>query len=286
MVSAGRRTGRAELDEHAEGVHYTEIEVDLKESDRSRAEIMGDIRARISQISGTVLNIGQPISHRIDHLLSGVRAQLAVKLFGEDLEVLRTKAGEIQDVMATVSGVVDLQVEKQVLVPQVKIDIRRDQAMRYGLSVAEVAEALETAFSGRVVSQVLDGQRTFDVIVQFDERSRNDPKSLRNALIDTPTGAKIPLSLVADVVQTTGPNIIAHENARRRIVIQCNTAGRDLNSVVRAIQDKVRTQVDLPTGYFVTYGGQFESERAASRLLAILSIFSVGMIFLCPLHPL
>ncbi len=280
VVSTGRRTGRAELDEHAEGVHSTEIDVDLKESDRSRAEILADIRARVSQISGTVLNIGQPISHRIDHLLSGVRAQLAVKLFGEDLEVLRTKAGEIRDAMATVPGVVDLQVEKQVLVPQVKINIRRDQAMRYGLSMAEVAEALETAFSGRVVSQILDGQRTFDVIVQFDEQSRNDPASLQNALIDTPTGAKIPLSLVADVVQTTGPNIIAHENARRRIVIQCNTAGRDLNSVVRAIQEKVRAQVDLPTGYFVTYGGQFESEQAASRLLAILSIFSVGMIFL------
>ncbi|MCH7735345.1 MAG: efflux RND transporter permease subunit, partial [Chloroflexi bacterium] len=173
----------------------------------------------------------------------------------------------------------DLQVEKQILVPQVHIRILRDQALRYGLSMDEIADALETSLNGRVVSQVLDGQRTFDVVLMFDERSRNDLRSLQNALIDTPTGAKIPLSLVAEVRKTSGPNMVAHENARRRIVIQANIADRDLNSAVLEIQDKVRAQVDLPTGYFITYGGQFESEQAASRLIGILSIFSIGMIF-------
>ncbi len=290
VVSTGRRTGRAELDDHAEGVHYTEIEVDLdmegekrsnvqtfKRSNvqRSREEVLADIRARLSQIPGVVLNIGQPISHRIDHLLSGIRAQIAVKLFGQDLEVLRAKAGEIRDAMASVPGVVDLSVEKQVLVPQVRIGIRRDEIMRYGLQVEKVAEALETAFNGRVVSEILDGQRTFDLVVRFDDRSRNDLASLRNALIDTPAGAKIPLGLVADVTDEVGPNVIAHENVQRRIVIQCNAAGRDLNSVVTDIQKRIAAQVRLPEGYFVTYGGQFESEREASRLISILSLFSV-----------
>ncbi len=279
-VSVGRRTGRAELDEHAEGVHYTEIDVDIRESERSREEILNDIRTRLVQIPGIVLNIGQPISHRLDHLLSGVRAQVAVKIFGPDLDILRSKAREVENIMNTVDGVVDLQIEKQVLIPQVRIQINRDQAQKYGLRVGDVAEALETAFYGKTVGQVLDGQRTFDMVVRFDDPYRTEFDVLKLALIDTPTGAKIPLSTVAEIIVDSGPNAINHENVQRRIVIACNVAERDLGSTVNEMRDKVNAQVGLPAGYFITFGGQFESQEQATRLIGILSIFSFGLMFL------
>lgn len=279
-VSVGRRTGRAELDEHAEGVHYSEIEVDIRQSQRFREEILNDIRARLEQIPGVVLNIGQPISHRLDHLLSGVRAQVAVKIFGTDLDILRAKAKEVEGVMSTVEGVVDLQVEKQVLIPQARIRIKREEAQKYGLRVGEVAEALETAFYGKTVGQVLDGQRTFDMVVRFDDPYRNKFEVLKLALIDTPSGTKIPLAAVADVSEDVGPNAINHENVQRRIVVSCNISGRDLGSTVNEIREKVAEQVELPTGYFITYGGQFESQEEATRMIAILSIFSLGLMFL------
>src|SRR5262249_17498476 len=271
--STGRRTGRAELDEHAEGVHYTEIDVDFRRSKRSRAEILAEIRDRLAQIPGVVLNIGQPISHRLDHLLSGVRAQIAVKLFGNDLGVLRAKAADIENTMREIPGVVDLQVEKQVLVPQVRIQPNREALARYGLSVGAVTEMLETALNGHVVSQVLEGQRSFDLVVRYDERSRDNLETIRAALIDTPSGARIPLGVVASVEDSRGPNVIQHENVQRRIVVSCNVSGRDLGSTVKDIQTRVGEQVRLPTGYFVTYGGQFESQESATRLIGILSLF-------------
>jgi CzcA family heavy metal efflux pump len=280
VVSTGRRTGRAELDEHAEGVHYTEIDVDFKESKRPREEILDDIRTQLAQIPGVVVNIGQPISHRLDHLLSGVRAQIAVKLFGNDLDLLRAKAAEIQSAMTTVPGVVDLQTEKQVLVPQIRIQADRLALARYGLNVGDLTGFLETALNGRVVSEVLEGQRTFDLLVRFDEKSRGSLGAITNALIDTPSGAKVPLSVVARVEESLGPNIIQHENVQRRIVVLCNVSGRDLGHVVQDIQTRVAGQVELPTGYFITYGGQFESQQSATRLIGILSLFSLAAMFL------
>jgi CzcA family heavy metal efflux pump len=280
VISTGRRTGRAELDEHAEGVHYTEIDVDFRHSKRSHDAVMNDIRQRLAEIPGVFSNIGQPISHRLDHLLSGVRAQIAVKLFGNDLDQLRAKAAEIQGVMATVPGVVDLQTEKQVLVPQVRIQGDRVALARYGLNVGELNQALQTALDGRVVSQVLEGQRTFDLVVRFDDASRGSLDAIRNALIDTPSGAKVPLSALARVEESRGPNVIQHENVQRRIVVSANVSGRDLGRVVQEIRRKVGAQVVLPTGYFVTYGGQFESQESATRLIGILSLFSLAAMFL------
>jgi CzcA family heavy metal efflux pump len=280
VISTGRRTGRAELDEHAEGVHYTEIDVDFRHSKRSREEVLGEIRSRLGEIPGVFVNIGQPISHRLDHLLSGVRAQIAVKLFGNDLDMLRAKAAEIQAVMGTVSGVVDLQTEKQVLVPQIRIEGDRVALARYGLNVGDLNEALETALNGRVVSQVLEGQRTFDLLVRFDDVSRGSLEAIRAALIDTPSGAKVPLSAVAVVEESRGPNVIQHENVQRRIVVSANVSGRDLGRVVEEIERQVGTRVALPTGYFITYGGQFESQQSATRLIGILSLFSLAAMFL------
>ncbi|MBI4817436.1 MAG: efflux RND transporter permease subunit [Deltaproteobacteria bacterium] len=285
VASTGRRTGRAELDEHAEGVHYSEIEVDFRPSQRSREELLDDVRHRLEQIPGVLVGIGQPISHRLDHLLSGVRAQLAVKVFGNDLDTLRAKAGEIQKAMSAVDGVVDLQIEQQVLVPQIRIRPRREAAVRYGVQVGELTETLETALNGRVVGQILDGQRTHEILVRYDESSRSDLEALRMALIDTPAGTQVPLASLAEIVEDAGPNVVMHENVQRRIVISCNVSGRDLGSVVVDIQDKVAAEVPLPTGYFVTYGGQFEAQQAASRLIAILSLFSLaGMVLVLYSH--
>lgn len=280
VMTTGRRTGRAELDEHAEGVHYTEIEVELRHLERSREEILNDVRRQLGQIPGVVLSIGQPISHRIDHLLSGVRAQIAMKIFGTDLDELRKKADEVRNEMAQVSGVVDLQIEKQVLIPQVRIKINRVEAVKYGLKVGEIAEALETAFNGKVVGQVLEGQRTFDMVVRYDDAYRSKPDVLKLALLDSPTGAKIPLSAVADIIEDKGPNVVNHENVQRRIVISSNVSGRDLGTVVKEIQERVAHNVKLPQGSFITYGGQFESQQEATRLIGILSIFSLVAMFL------
>jgi CzcA family heavy metal efflux pump len=285
VVSTGRRTGRAELDEHAEGVHYSEIDVDLKRSDRSREEILGDIRARLSQLPGVVSNVGQPISHRLDHLLSGVRAQIAIKIFGPDLDTLRGKAEEVRAALATIPGVADLQIEKQVLVPQISIRPNADKARLYGLNPGQLAGLLEVALAGEAVTQVLDGQKTFDVVLRYPEEARTDEEALRRTLIDTPSGIKIPLGEVAEVESSYGPNQVNRENSMRRIVISANTQGRDLGAVIEDIQGKISGQVKMPSGYFVTYGGQFESQQAATRLIALLSLVSLaGMILVLYSH--
>jgi CzcA family heavy metal efflux pump len=279
VVSTGRRTGRAELDEHAEGVHYTEVDVVLKESDRDREFVLQDVRNQLSKIPGVSISVGQPISHRIDHLLSGVRAQIAVKLYGTDLSELRRYSAQIEKVMGSVEGIVDLQVEKQVLIPQLRIKINREAAAKYGFTVGNIAEVLETSFNGEVVSQVLDEQKTFDMVIRYDDRFRDNIQSINSALLDSPTG-KIPITAVAEILEDKGPNVINRENMQRRIVVQANVSGEDLGTVVENIQEKISTEVKLPQGYFVTYGGQFESQQSASRLILLLSIFSFGVIFL------
>ncbi|MDQ3800475.1 MAG: efflux RND transporter permease subunit, partial [Acidobacteriota bacterium] len=279
VVSTGRRTGRAELDEHAEGVHYTEIDVDLKESERAREEILADIREHLAVIPGVSVNVGQPISHRLDHLQSGVRAQIAVKLFGDDLGVLRSKAEEIRNTMQTVEGATDVQIEKQVLIPQVRFNVDRTRAAQYGLQPGEITETLETALNGRKVSEAIEGARRYDVVVRFEDASRNNLDALRGATIDTPQGTQIPVSAVANIENLPGPNQILRENTQRRIVISANTSGRDLGSVVQDMEQRIAAQVTLPQGYFIEYGGQFQASQGATRTLSLLSLFSLVAIF-------
>ncbi|RSK38850.1 efflux RND transporter permease subunit [Hymenobacter perfusus] len=289
VAYTARRTGRAELDEHAESVNNSEIEVAFKteaelekegKTMRSRDEILADMRDKLSLITGVNVNIGQPISHRLDHLLSGVRAQVAIKVFGNDLLELRRYANEIRAVAGTVSGVVDLQVEKQVQIPQLLIR-PRDEALRaYGMERGEVVRDLETLFQGAVVSQMLDGQKRFDLVVKLPEAQRNDIATIGQTRIETPTGAMIPVSQVAEILYEPGPNTVNHENTQRRITISLNVAERDLGSTVKEIQAKVNAQVKLPPGYYLTYGGQFESQQSASQKILWLSLFSLAGIFL------
>jgi CzcA family heavy metal efflux pump len=280
VKQTGRRTGRAELDDHAEGVHSSEIEVELAASSRRREDILNDIRQRLDTVPGIGVNIGQPISHRIDHLLSGVRAQIAIKIFGEDLTVLRAKADELRALMAKVPGVVDLQVEQQVLVPQTHIRLDREQAAKYGVMIGEVAQMSELALQGRAVSQVLEGQKTFDVVLRLQDAARNSPEAIAAIPVDTTSGGLVPLGLLAKVEEAKGPNIIMREGVQRRIVVQANVSGRDLVAVVGEIQRAANTDLKLPAGYYLTYGGQFESQASATRLIAFLSLFSVAGMFL------
>ncbi len=280
VASTTRRTGRAELDEHAAGVNTSEIEVVTKEGGRKHTEVMEDVRQRLATIPGVAVEVGQPISHRIDHLLSGTRAQIAIKLFGPDLATLRTKANEIRDAMGAVPGVVDLLVEPQVGVPQVQININRSAAAAVGLSSADLAEAAEIAFNGEVVSQALEDQRTYDVLVRFDDSARQSIETIGRTLIDTPTGAKVPISQVAEVRQDQGPNTINRENVQRRIIVQANVADRDLGSVINDVRAAISQKVPLPQGYFIQYGGQFESQESASRQITLLSVVAIGGIFL------
>ena len=278
----GRRTGRAELDEHAEGVHYSEIDVAFKndKSQRGRDEIMKDIRDNLSLLPGVAINIGQPISHRLDHLLSGVRAQVAIKIFGNDLMELRKQANDIKNVISSVPGVVDLQVEKQVQIPQLLIRVKEGALRNFGMKRGDVVKDLESLFQGTAVSQMLDGQKRFDMVIKLPEDQRNDITAIENTLIETPSGGMIPVKQVADIYEENGPNTINHENTQRRIIVSCNIADRDLGSTVQEMQEKIKNEIKLPQGYFITYGGQFESQKSASRLILILSIFSLIGIFL------
>ncbi len=279
VISTGRRTGRAELDEHAEGVHYTEIDVDLRPSDRTRDEILAEIREKLAIVPGVTTNVGQPISHRLDHLQSGVRAQIAIKLFGDDLATLRSKAEEIRNTIQTVEGATDVSIERQVLIPQVRFNVDRAKAAQYGLQPGEVTQTLETALNGRTVSQAIEGARRYDVVIRFDEASRNSLDALKNVTIDAPNGTQIPISAVATIENIPGPNQILREDTKRRIVIGANVAGRDLGSVVAEIQARVGSQVRLPEGYFLEYGGQFQATQEATRTLSLLTIFSLIAIF-------
>ena len=277
----GRRTGRAELDDHAEGVHSSEIDVELSTSKRPKGEVLQDIRTRLDQIPGMVVNVGQPISHRIDHLVSGVRAQIAIKLFGPDLAILRRKAAEIVRVAATVPGIVDLQTEKQVLIPQLHVRLNRQKAAQYGAMVGEVAEYVEMALNGKVVTQVLDGQKSFDVVLRLTDEARNNVEAIKALPIDVDRGKLLPLGLLADIQDNRGPNIIVRENVGRRIVISANVAGRDLVSAVEDVRAQIARQVTLPEGYFVVYGGQFESQASASASCSCLACWRSWASFSC-----
>lgn len=276
-----RRTGRAELDEHVEPVSNSEIEVELKkETQRSRDEIIADIRSKLDILKGVTVNVGQPISHRLDHLLSGVRAQVAIKLFGSDLTDLRTNANQISTVIKNIPGVVDVQIEKQVMVPQLLIKVNREALQRYGLQAGKVAEDLEIFYNGKVTGQIINDNKTFDILLRTTNEERTNIEAIRNTLIDAPNGTLIPLQQIASIENTTSINSISHENTQRKITISCNVQGRDLGTAVKEIQQAVSEKVKLPEGYFVQYGGQFESQQSASQLILFLSIFSVAGIFL------
>lgn len=277
---ASRRTGRAELDEHVEPVSRSEIEVELKpEVERSRDEIIADIRKKLSVIKGVNISVGQPISHRIEHLLSGVQAQIALKLYGNDLTELRSKAGEIKNVMQGVAGVTDLNIERQVMVPQLLIRIKRDALQRYGLQAGKVAEELEVFYNGKVTGQIYDGQKSFDILVRANEQERSNLEAIRNTQISTPDGMLVPLEQIADIEQTVTVNQVMHENTQRRMVISANVQGRDLGSAVDEIKTKVG-QLQLPAGYYVVYSGLIESQSSATQLIALLSVFSILGIYL------
>lgn len=280
VVSTTRRTGRAELDEHAAGVNTSEIEVVTVPKERSHGEFMDDVRQRLSRIPGLDVEVGQPISHRIDHMLSGTRAQIAIKLFGSDLQTLRTKAEEVRLQMSQVEGVVDLFVEAQVGVPQIQISLDREAAAAVGLTALDLAETVDTAFNGHVANQVLDEQKTYDVLVRLDENSKASLDSLSQVLIDTPVGVKVPLAQVAEVREDLGPNTLNRENVQRRIIIQANVADRDLGSVIADVRKAIGDNVELPQGYYVQYGGQFEAQEKASKMILGLSVVAIGVIYL------
>ena len=274
-----RRTGRAEGDEHVMEVNTTEIEFELDPSARSKAEILADIRARLATLPGVGVSVGQPISHRIDHILSGVQAQIAIKIFGDDLGVLRRLAGEVRDAVIAVPGMADVQVERVTLVPQIHVRFDRAKCAAYGLRPGEAARYTELAIKGATVTEVLEGQRTFDVVLRLTDEARQDLEAIRSIPVDTLAGQLVPLGLIAEVSEAMGPNMINRENAQRRIYVSANAAGRDLVTVVREAQAAVTERVTLPEGYYVTYGGQFESEAGAARLILLLGGLSLVAMF-------
>ena len=277
-----RRTGRAELDEHAEGVHANEIEVELdyKKSKREKKEVMDDIRAKLAPLKGATVIIGQPISHRLEHLLSGVKAQVAITLFGEDLSALRNYSNQIKTTIQNIPGVVDLAIEQQVLIPQLNIKVDDDKILKYGLQKGNVVKELQALFQGDAVTQIIDGAKRFDLVVKLSDDARKDVPTIQNTLISLPTGEMIPIKEIASITEEPGPNTIIHDNAQRKITVSLNTSGRDLGSVVQDVQTAIGKNVKLPQGYFIVYGGQYESSQAASRSIIFLSIIAFFGIYL------
>jgi CzcA family heavy metal efflux pump len=275
-----RRTGRAELDEHAQGVNAAEIDAPFVLTDRSRAEFMAEVREKLDGVSGTNITIGQPIGHRIDHMLSGTRANIAIKIFGTDLNRLFTISNEVKAAIESIEGLVDLSVEQQVEIPQVQVKAKRDLLNHYGITIGQFNEFVDVAFAGERVSEVYEGNKTFDLVLRLDNSNRGKIEDIRNAMIDTDDGERIPLYYVADIVSTTGPNTVNREKVQRKTVVSANVAGRDQRSVVGEIQKVINEQIKLPEGYHVEYGGQFEAEEEASRTLLITSLLSFLVIFL------
>ncbi|MEQ1669184.1 MAG: efflux RND transporter permease subunit, partial [Sulfuriferula sp.] len=276
VTQVGRRTGRAELDEHAEGVHYSEIDVDLKKSTRSREAVLRDIRNRLAPLPAAI-NTGQPISHRLDHMLSGVRAQIVLKIFGDDVDTLRGLAADMQTRLTNIPGLVDLQLEKQVRIPQIQIRVDYTKARQYGVTPAAINTALESLANGATAAQVIEGNRRFDVVIRLADTDRT-ASGLSNLLVETPSG-RIPLRLIANIEDTDGPNQILRENSRRRIVLMGNSDGSDMSKIIRDIRAEIAKK-PLPEGYFIQLEGQFQAQEEASKLIAGLSLVSLVMIFL------
>lgn len=284
IQTVARKTGRAELDEHALGVNVSEIEAPFELKERSRSELVAEVREKLGTIVGANVEIGQPISHRIDAMLSGTKANIAIKLFGDDLNRMFMLGNEIKRAIQGIPGIADLNVEQQIERPQLVITPKREMLARYGISLPEFSEFVNVCLAGEAVSLVYEKGKNFDLTVRVKEELRNEMEKIRDLMIDTGDGQKIPLNYVAEVRSAMGPNTISRENVKRKIVISANVADRDLRSVVNDIQAQVDAQIKLPEGYHIEYGGQFESEQAASRTLALTSFMSIVVIFLLIYH--
>lgn len=280
IKTVARKTGRAELDEHSLGVNASELEAPFELKGRSREKFLADVRARLGALKGLDLEIGQPISHRIDAMLSGTQANIAIKLFGEDLNKMYSLGKEIKSAIGGIPGIADVTVEQQVERAELQIVPRREMLVRYGIPLSEFSEFIQVALQGQAVSQIYDGSATFDLTVKVDDVNRNDMESIGNLLLDGADGKKVPLSYVADIRSTSGPNTINRENVKRKVVISANVVGGDLGGAVRQIQKIVGNNITLPEGYYVEYGGQFESQQTASRILTFASIMALLVIFL------
>lgn len=279
IQTVGRKTGRAELDEHSFGVNTSEIEAPFILKDRSREEMTQGLRDKLNAIPGVSIEIGQPISHRIDHMLSGTKANIAIKLFGSDLNKLYSIGNQIKSNIENIEGIADLNVEQQVERPQLKIEPRRELLAKYGITMPQFSDFVTAMLSGEVVSQVYDAGKSFDLTLKVDDSFKDQADKIRNLMIDA-DGKKIPFEYVAKITSSSGPNTVNRENAQRKIVVSANVAGRDLRSVVNDIREKVDSEIQLPEGYHIEYGGQFESEQAASKILLIASVFAIMIIFL------
>jgi CzcA family heavy metal efflux pump len=280
VIATARRTGRAEFDEHVQGVEAAEIDVGLRETGRSREELLAELRRAFGGLPGTNVAIGQPISHRIDHMLSGTRANIAVKIVGEDLVTLRRLGERVRQAMSGVEGVADLSLEPQTEIPFVRFILNRPAIARYGLRIQDVANAIETSFAGTTVGRVFDRTTAFDLVVKLDPSAAMDFERIADLPIDTPSGESVPIRILADVRREMGANMILRENVQRRIVVSCNVAGRDLGSVVEDIRQAVARQVPMPAGYRVEYGGQFESQQSATERLLILGVAVIAGLFM------
>ena len=280
VISTTRRTGRSELDEHAQGVNSSEIEVPFELGERTRPVFLADIREKLSVIKEANISIGQPISHRIDHMLSGTRANIAIKIFGSDLNRMNSLGNQIKIEIQDIEGLVDLSVEPQIEIPQIQIKAKRELLSHYGITIGQFNEFVDVGLSGEKVSDIYEENRSFDLIVRFDPESRSKMEDILNTQIDTHTGEKIPLHYVAEIVSASGPNTINRENVQRKTVVSANVAGRDQKSVVDEVRQRINDNIQLPEGYHVELGGQFEAEEEASSTLLIASMFSILVIFL------
>jgi len=280
VLSTARRTGRGELDEHSQTVNSAEIDVNFALRERPRGEFMSDVRARLAGIPGIASTVGQPLGHRIDHMLSGTRANIAIKIFGSDLNGLFRLGNQVQNALTDVAGLVDVAVDQQIEIPQIQIRARRGMLAVHGITIEQFNEFVDIAFGGEKLSDIYEGQMRFDLVLRLNRDYTETMDGIRAALIDTADGRKVPLEQVADVVSVAGPSAISRENVQRKIVVSANVAGRDLRSVIRDIQRRIRTEISLPKGYRIEYGGQFESEAKASQTLLLTSILSLLIIFL------
>ena len=280
IKTVARKTGRAELDEHALGVNVSEIEAPFELTDRTHKEVLDDIRHRLSAISGANIEIGQPISHRIDAMLSGTQASIAIKLFGDDLNKMFAIGNRIKDEIATVDGIADLNVEQQIERPELTISPKRKLLAKHGITLADFNSFVSMNLGGETVSQVYEDKKSFNLVVRAADSDMGSMERIKDLMIDTPDGGKIPLTEVAEVKSTTGPNTINRENVKRKIVVSANASGRDLRSVVNDIQARIDNNIKLPEGYHIEYGGQFESEQSASRTLMLASAVSIVIMFL------
>jgi CzcA family heavy metal efflux pump len=279
VVSTARRTGRGELDEHSQTVNSAEVDVNFTLKDRSRDDFMMEVRAKIAGVPGIAATVGQPLGHRIDHMISGTRANIAIKLFGTDLNKMFSIGNEIKSAVTGIEGLVDLNVDQQIAIPQIQIRANRDMLAFYGITIEQFNEFVDIAFGGEKLSDIYEGQRRFDLVLRLNKDYTQTIEGIRSALIDTHDGKKVPLEQVADIVSVSGPSSISRENVQRKVVVSANVSGRDIKGVVSDIQKNINAKIMLLEGYRIEYGGQFESEEKASRTLLITSILAVLIIF-------